>query len=88
MNVRLGIDLGGTKIEIVALDDNHTQLMRRRVPTPQGDYQGTLMKIVELVDDAERQLGRRGSLGVGIPGAEARFSGLIDRKSTRLNSSH
>ena len=77
MNVRLGIDLGGTKIEIVALDDNHTQLMRRRVPTPQGDYQGTLMKIVELVDDAERQLGRRGSLGVGIPGAEARFSGLV-----------
>ena len=77
MSVRFGIDLGGTKIEIVALDENRVELLRRRVPTPHGDYQRTLMAIVELVDDAERQLGRRGSVGIGIPGAEARFTGLI-----------
>ena len=57
MSIHLGIDLGGTKIEIVALDDARVELFRRRVPTPRGDYQGTLTALVDLINDAERQLG-------------------------------
>jgi len=53
------------------------ELLRRRVPTPRGDYAGTLAAIAELVRQAEHQLGERGSLGLGIPGAESRVSGLI-----------
>jgi fructokinase len=75
--MRLGIDLGGTKIEIVALGEDGAELLRRRVPTPRDDYPATLAAIAGLVGRAERELGRRGSLGVGIPGAESRASGLI-----------
>ncbi len=67
----------GSKIEIIVLDDVRVELFRRRVPTPRGDYQGTLTALVDLINDAERQLGQRGTLGIGIPGAESRFSGLI-----------
>lgn len=77
MSLRLGIDLGGTKIEIVALEDDSTELLRRRVPTPRGDYPGTLAAIAGLVHEVERELDQRGSLGVGIPGAESRVTGLI-----------
>ncbi|MEO8508738.1 MAG: ROK family protein, partial [Betaproteobacteria bacterium] len=55
--IRLGIDLGGTKIEIIALDGDGAERLRRRVPTPQGDYDGTLAAIAGLVADAERTLG-------------------------------
>ncbi len=75
--MRLGIDLGGTKIEIVALAADSTELLRRRVPTPRDDYPGTLAAIAGMVQQAESELGQRGSLGVGIPGAESRVSGLI-----------
>ncbi len=75
--MRLGIDLGGTKIEIVALASDSGELLRRRAPTPRGDYPGTLATIAGLVEQAERDLGQRGSLGVGIPGAESRVTGLI-----------
>ena len=75
--MRLGIDLGGTKIEIVALAEDNAELLRRRVPAPRDDYRATLAAIVDLVQQAESELGRRGSLGVGIPGAESRVSGLI-----------
>jgi len=74
--LRLGVDLGGTKIEIVALAGGR-ELLRRRVPTPQGDYPATVAAIANLVETAEHELGRRGTLGVGIPGAEARAGGLI-----------
>lgn len=75
--MRLGIDLGGTKIEIVALANDSAELLRRRVPTPRGDYPGTLAAIAGLVEQAERDLGQRGSVGVGIPGAESHLSGRI-----------
>ncbi|MBE0622425.1 MAG: ROK family protein [Burkholderiales bacterium] len=75
--MRLGIDLGGTKIEIIALADDGAVLQRRRVPTPRGDYRGTLAAIAGLVEQAERDLCQRGSLGVGIPGAESGVTGLI-----------
>jgi len=74
---RLGVDLGGTKIEILALDDSGAECFRRRVPTPRGDYHATLDAIVALVADAERTLGKHAAVGVGIPGALSRATGLV-----------
>ena len=76
MPYRLGIDLGGSKIEIIALEDSVPRL-RRRLPTPQGDYQATLGTILDLVNDAERQLGRADSIGLGIPGTRSPDHGRI-----------
>ena len=76
-DLRLGIDLGGTKIEIVALAADGRELLRRRVATPRHDYPGTVAAIAGLVAAAERDLGGRGSVGIGIPGAESRVTGLI-----------
>lgn len=75
--MRFGIDLGGTKTEIIALADDGDELLRRRVATPRGDYPATLAAIVALVTNAEAELGQRGSVGIGIPGAESRVTGLI-----------
>ena len=75
--MRLGIDLGGTKIEIIALADDGRTLLRERVATPQGDYMATLMAVAGLVEATENALGQRGSVGLGIPGAESLASGLI-----------
>jgi fructokinase len=75
--VRLGIDLGGTKIEIIALDGRGTERLRRRVPTPRGDYRATIAAIVDLVRDAERGLGNRGTVGIGTPGSMSRATGLL-----------
>ncbi len=69
--LRFGVDLGGTKIEIIALDEDGNVRLRRRIPTPQGDYSATVESIARLVESAEQSLGLRGSVGVGIPGAES-----------------
>jgi fructokinase len=77
---RLGIDLGGTKIEVVALDSDGAERLRHRVPTPHGDYEGTLRAIAGLVTDVERNLGvARGaaSVGIGTPGSLSRVTGLL-----------
>jgi fructokinase len=74
--IRFGIDLGGTKTEIVALDDGGRELLRRRVATPK-DYRGTLDQIATLVRDAETQLGARASVGIGTPGSLSRATGLL-----------
>jgi fructokinase len=75
--IRFGIDLGGTKTEIVALDDAGRELLRRRVATPKSDYQGILDQIAALVRDAEGQLGSPGSVGIGTPGSLSRATGLL-----------
>ena len=75
--MRLGVDLGGSKIELVALAPDGAELFRRRTPTPAGDYMGTVMTIAGLVEAAEQAVGDRGTVGVGIPGAESPESGLI-----------
>ena len=75
--MRIGIDLGGTKIEALALDDNGVELSRRRAATPRGDYAGTIRALADLVAAVESEVGRRGSVGVGIPGAESLATGLI-----------
>ena len=70
MSVRIGIDLGGTKIEALALDAAGREIFRKRVPTPRGDYSATLSVVKQLV----QQIGE-GTVGIGIPGAES--GGLI-----------
>jgi len=75
--VRLGIDLGGTKIEIIALDERGLPRLRRRVPTPAGDYAATLATLSDLVTDAERELGCAATVGIGTPGSVSRATGLL-----------
>lgn len=74
--MRIGIDLGGTKIEGLALDDDGVERARRRVATPR-DYAGTIHAIAALVNRIERECGSRSSVGVGIPGAVTPTSGLV-----------
>ena len=84
--LRLGIDLGGTKIELLALDRAGTPRWNRRVPTPQGDYIATLETMVALVHQAEQACGERGSVGIGTPGALSRATGrLRNSNSVCLN---
>jgi fructokinase len=84
--MRIGVDLGGTKTEALALDDTGHELRRVRIPTPQQDYLGTVRTIVALVQDLERELGVRGTLGVGIPGTIVAATGLVkNANSTWLN---
>lgn len=73
---RFGIDLGGTKTEIIALQGSDERL-RRRLPTPQGDYAATLQTIAQLVRQAEHELGSSGSVGIGIPGTRSPDHGRI-----------
>ena len=75
--MRIGVDLGGTKIAAVALGDDGAELARKRVAAPRDDYEGTLRAIAELVAALEAETGRRGSVGVGIPGAESLATGLV-----------
>jgi fructokinase len=75
--LRLGIDLGGSKIEIAAFDAGGRECLRRRVATPQGDYRATIESVAGLVAGVEAELRARGTLGIGMPGAESRVSGLI-----------
>jgi fructokinase len=65
----IGVDWGGTKIEVVALEPNGTELLRIRRDTPRGDYEGCLRTVLELIDEAEATTGKTGSIGIGIPGS-------------------
>jgi fructokinase len=80
--MRLGIDLGGTKIEIIALADSGKELLRRRVPTPSGNYAATLQVIAKLVHDTEAELGQRGSIGIGTPGALSKATGRLKNSNS------
>jgi fructokinase len=85
--IRLGLDLGGTKIEIVALDAGGRELVRRRVPTPGDGYEATIAAVTTLVRDAERDLQLRpgeASVGIGTPGSISRATGLL-RGSNSVN---
>ena len=87
--VRIGIDLGGTKIEIIALDDAGNELMRRRRPTPSEDYAATLKAVRGIVDDVERELGMTASVGIATPGALSKATGrLKNSNSVCLNGQH
>jgi fructokinase len=77
MSLRIGIDLGGTKIEAVALGSDGGERFRRRIDTPRGDYGGTIAAIVDLVALVERETGERGTVGVGMPGSISPATGLV-----------
>jgi len=70
--MRIGIDLGGTKIEAIALDPRGREVFRKRIPSPQGDYQATLEAVAGLVREAGE-----GTVGIGIPGSISRATGLV-----------
>jgi fructokinase len=80
--MRIGIDLGGTKIEVIAFGDDGEVLFRDRVATPQEDYSGTLQVIAELVVRLERELGRQGTVGIGMPGAISPATGLVKNSNS------
>lgn len=89
--MRIGIDLGGTKIEVIALDDGAPgsgrgrECFRRRMASPRGDYEETVAAVVALVREAERAVGPA-TVGIGIPGAVSPATGLIkNANSTWLN---
>ncbi len=73
---RIGIDLGGTKIEVIVLDPAGAELFRRRVETPK-DYPGTVQAIAELVEMADEHTAERGSIGIGMPGTISPITGLV-----------
>ncbi len=84
--MRLGIDLGGTKISAVVLDGGGREVWRTRVATPREDYAGTIAAIGGLVDQAERAVGVTCTVGLGIPGAPSRVTGRIkNANSSCLN---
>jgi fructokinase len=84
--MRIGIDIGGTKIEGIALGGDGQTLFRERIPTPAGDYTATVAAVVSLVDRIEHETGRPGSIGIGIPGTLSPDTGLVkNANSTCLN---
>ena len=90
LHVRIGIDLGGTKIEAIALADTAAgagaTLLRHRLPTPAGDYAGILNTVAELVAFAEKEAGETGTVGIATPGAISPSTGLLkNSNSTALN---
>jgi fructokinase len=84
--MRIGIDLGGTKIEAIALDDDGSAMLRERIAAPRGDYGATLEAIAGLVESIEQRLHRQGTVGVGMPGTISPATGLVkNANSTWLN---
>jgi fructokinase len=84
--MRIGIDVGGTKIEGIALDDGGGEAGRLRVRTPRDDYAGTIGAIREVVEALERDTGERATVGCGIPGTISSLTGLVkNANSTWLN---
>jgi fructokinase len=84
--MRIGIDLGGTKIEAVVLNQAGTVTARRRLATPRGDYDASITAIATLVSELEREVGGHCTVGVGMPGTISRATGLVkNANSTWLN---
>jgi predicted NBD/HSP70 family sugar kinase len=77
MSLRIGVDLGGTKIEVIALNNQGETLARERLPTPQGNYAATVQTIADLVHSIEQRLGTQGTVGIAMPGALSPATGLI-----------
>ena len=80
--MRIGIDLGGTKTEIVALGDGGHEIYRKRVDTPAASYDAIVATLAGLVREAESALGQRGTVGVGIPGTVSARTGLVKNANT------
>lgn len=87
MGHRIGIDLGGTKTEIIVLGDDGTALLRRRRGTPAG-YDAALRMMAEMVAEAEQETGARASVGVGIPGCISPATGLVKNANSNALNGH
>jgi fructokinase len=89
MAMRIGIDLGGTKIEGLALDETGGELIRRRIPTPRGEYGGIIRAIAGLVRELEAEAATgQAKVGVGIPGALSPATGLVRNANTTEINGH
>jgi len=82
--MRIGVDLGGTKIEAIALDEAGEELVRHRTPTPRSDYDGIIGVIVGLVVQLESELGATATVGVGHPGSTSPATGLIKNSNSTV----
>ncbi|QXP84791.1 ROK family protein [Methylococcus sp. Mc7] len=82
MSLLLGVDLGGTKVELIALTSHGRELLRRRTDTPQGNYPETIRTIVKLVEEAEDELAERGTVGIGTPGAVSAATGRLKNSNS------
>jgi len=82
-HIRIGVDLGGTKIEFVALERDGRELHRHRIATPRFDYEGTVRAITEAVTRVEKEIGRSASVGMGIPGTISTKTGLVKTPTQR-----
>lgn len=82
--MRIGVDLGGTKIEAAALDGAGEELASLRVPTPKDDYRSTVAAIVRLVEETESRAGGSGTVGVGTPGAVSPSTGLLRNSNSQV----
>jgi fructokinase len=80
--MRIGIDLGGTKIEGIAIDAQGLEQQRQRIPTPKGSYEPIVQAVKHLVLDIEKSCGQKGTVGVGIPGAISPPTGLVKNANT------
>jgi fructokinase len=84
--MRIGIDLGGTKIEAIALANDGRELLRQRIVSPRDSYERTLAAIVRLVQDVETRTAATGTVGIGIPGTISPATGLVkNSNSTWMN---
>jgi len=79
---RIGIDLGGTKIEGIVLDADGSERLRRRVRTPQGDYDATVAAVAGLVESLEHAVGQRCTVGIGMPGSLSRVTGRVKNSNS------
>ncbi len=84
VSMRIGIDLGGTKVEAIALDPSGRELARLRTAAPAGDYPGILAVIADLVAALEQRTGETGSVGVGIPGTLSPATGVVKNANSTL----
>ncbi|HEX3346676.1 MAG TPA: ROK family protein [Acetobacteraceae bacterium] len=84
---RIGIDLGGTKVEAIALARNGEAALRQRIATPAG-YDATIQGIADLVQECEQRLGGIGSVGVGIPGVISPVTGLVKNANSIALNGH
>src|SRR5438046_9934072 len=75
--IRIGVDIGGTKMEIAALDESGAELLRRRAPAPRESYAEAIEAIAQFVLEAEREAGARCTVGIGTPGAVSRATGVL-----------
>ena len=86
--MRIGIDLGGTKTEIIVLDDKGVEIYRKRVPTDRTTYDQVIRTMADLVREAESSTGQTGTIGVGIPGTVSARTGLVKNANSTILNGH